>query len=294
MKNLILILLMFIAQIIAAQEFSNREIRGVFLDDTNNPIYGVKVCELGAENSVVTNSSGEFKIPCEYPSPLLTFEVNGFPMLYYQDTRPDTRAAVNVGNKLEVMDFSDPLFFRLMATKNKFLGYETVVNQENEQEVLFQPIFGKASKYEMVEKTFSVSDGTATRLEVIPAVYETVSEQYEIGPIYRIKQVPPVYDTITTKVLLKEGSKQVDTTKTMENGREVFIIKETEFPAEHEITTRYVVKTPATTKIVQSASKQQEYGTRTMRRVVTPASTKVLTTPSKTMKIPVLQRKKIE
>ena len=135
--------------------------------------------------------------------------------------------------------------------------------------------------YETVKEKVLVKEAS-TRLEVVPAVYEEVEERVLVRPAYRRAiEVPALYDTVTDQILVKPAyttwkpGTQTNIQKIDEKSGEIFCL--VEVPAEYRNETRQVLKQPASLRYEDVPA---EYTTVKKTVLKSPEKTRVVAIPA--------------
>ena len=123
----------------------------------------------------------------------------------------------------------------------------------------------------------------STRIEVIPAAYETVTETVLAkAESRRLMTVPAEYETVTETIEVSPATtkwvkRKADKNCLSADPNDCQVWCLVEVPARYETITKTVLKTPATTKEVTVPA---EYQTITKRVVGTPATTRTIEIPA--------------
>ncbi len=135
--------------------------------------------------------------------------------------------------------------------------------------------------FETVKERVLVKEA-GKRLEVVPAVYEEVEERVLVRPAYRRAiEVPALYDTVTEQVLVKAAyttwkpGTMTNIQKIDEKTGEIFCL--VEVPAEYRTETRQVLKQPASLRYEDVPA---EYSTIRKTVLKTPETTRVVDIPA--------------
>lgn len=135
--------------------------------------------------------------------------------------------------------------------------------------------------FETVKEKVLVKEAS-TRLEVVPAQYEQVEERVLVRPAYRRAiEVPALYDTVTDRILVKPSYttwkpgtltniQKIDATT-----GEIFCL--VEVPAEYRTETRKVLKSPASVSYEEVPA---EYSTVKKTVLKSPETTRVIGIPA--------------
>ena len=134
------------------------------------------------------------------------------------------------------------------------------------------------AKYDSVQQSY-VSKEASTSLKIVPAKYEYAEEKVLIKEAsQRIVKVPATYTSATEKILIEDEKSEWKKSKCNGSGEDCGVMCLVTVPAKYRTITKRVIKTPATTKVIDIPA---AYKTVKVRKVATPATVQEVTIPEK-------------